>query len=398
VGAQPTGIDIGAAGTTAWVACALAHTLVPINLLTAKTGAPVPLPNAPGDLALPSTAGVAWVLFPSSNGSVSLLGGTVGPFGRQIPVGNAPSVLLGTGSESSWVANSLNDTVQRLNVSGRTAGAAISVARAPGQLELTPDGSSLLVLSYVDGVHAGMLTEINTSTSKAGTPLSVGPAPGPMAVSSSGALAYVASYLARTVTVIDVVNWRIAGTFVLPCGPTDLAVTPDESQLFVACGDSSAVLAYKLPDNTLKAVIPVAGIRDLVMPQQGTNLLVVCDNALENVSTITDKVAKTQAETGNLVDVVETTDASTILAVDNSGAALLWINPATLATAKSIAVGTRPGEVALSPDDTRAYVLDTSLQKLFVVNVSLWKMSATLSTSPDATDVVVPSPVFVPPS
>jgi DNA-binding beta-propeller fold protein YncE len=153
-----------------------------------------------------------------------------------------------------------------------------------------------------------------------------------------------------------------------------------------------------LPDNTLKAVIPVAGIRDLVMPQQGTNLLVVCDNALENVSTITDKVAKTQAETGNLVDVVETTDASTILAVDNSGAALLWINPATLATAKSIAVGTRPGEVALSPDDTRAYVLDTSLQKLFVVNVSLWKMSATLSTSPDATDVVVPSPVFVPPS
>ena len=51
---------------------------------------------------------------------------------------------------------------------------------------------------------------------------------------------------------------------------------------------------------------------------------------------------------------------STILAIDNSGAALLWINPATLATVKSLAVGTRPGEVALSPDDTRAYVLDTS--------------------------------------
>jgi YVTN family beta-propeller protein len=398
IGATPTDLDIDATGTTAWVASALAHTLVPIDLLTGKAGTPVSLSNAPGDLALPSAPGAAWVLYPSSNGSVSFLGGTVGPLGRPIPVGNAPDVLVGTGSESSWVANSLNNTVQRLNIAGQAAGRAISVARAPDELKLTPDGSSLLVVSYGDGLHPGMLTEINTSTSKPGVPLSVGPAPGPMAVSSSGALAYVASYVARTITVIDVVNWRIAGTFVLPCGPTDLAVTPDESQLFVACADSSAVLAYKLPDNTLKAVIPVAGIRGLVMPQQGTNLLVVCDNALENISTITDKVAKTQGETGNLVDVVETTDASTILAVDNSGAALLWIDPATLATAKSIAVGTRPGEVALSPDDTRAYVLDTSLQKLFVVNVSLWKMSATLSTSPDATDVAVPSPVYVPPT
>ena len=65
-------------------------------------------------------------------------------------------------------------------------------------------------------------------------------------------------------------------------------------------------------------------------------------------------------ETANLVDVVETTDGGTILALDNSGAALLLIDPVTLATKKSLAVGTRPDEVVLSPDDTHAYVLDTS--------------------------------------
>jgi YVTN family beta-propeller protein len=398
VGTTPTAVDIDAAGTTAWVACGLSHTLVPINLVTNKAGAPVSLQNVPGALALPAKSGAAWVLFPSSNGNVTFVGGTVGPIGRAIPVGNDPNVLLGTGSESSWVANSLNDTVQRLNVAGQTSGPAIPVARAPNQLSLTPDGSALLVLSYEDGVHAGMLTKINTSTSKPKTGLSVGPAPGPMVVSTSGALAFVASYLARTVTVIDIVNWRVSGTYPLPCGPTDIAVMPDESQLFVACGDSSAVLGYALPGLTLKAIVPVAGIRGLVMPQQGENLLVVCDNALENIDTNSDKVVKAVTETGNLVDVVETTDASTILAIDNSGAALLWIDPVTLATVKSIAVGTRPGQVALSPDDTRAYVLDTSEQKLYVVNVSLWKMSATLSVSPDATGVAVPSPVFVPPS
>jgi YVTN family beta-propeller protein len=95
---------------------------------------------------------------------------------------------------------------------------------------------------------------------------------------------------------------------------------------------------------------------------------------------------------------VETTDGSSILAVDNSGAALLLIDPVTLATRKSLAVGTRPDEVALSPDNAHAYVLDTSQQKLFVINVSTWKVTVTLGVSPQATDVVVPAPVVVPPS
>ena len=182
VATTPVGVDIDAAGTTAWVTCALSHTLVPINLATGTAGTPVSLPNAPGAVALPSKPGVAWVLFPTSNGSVTFVGGTAGPLGRAIPVGNGPDVLLGTGSETSWVANSLNDTVQRLNVAGQTTGPAIAVAKAPSELKLTPDGDSLLVLSYGDGVHPGMLTKIDTATSKPGTPLSVGPSPGPLAV------------------------------------------------------------------------------------------------------------------------------------------------------------------------------------------------------------------------
>ena len=80
------------------------------------------------------------------------------------------------------------------------------------------------------------------------------------------------------------------------------------------------------------------------------------------------------------------------------GAVLLLINPTTLATTKSLAVGTRPDEVVLSPDNTHAYVLDTSQQKLFVITVASWKVSVTLGVSPNATDVIVPAPVVVPPT
>ena len=96
--------------------------------------------------------------------------------------------------------------------------------------------------------------------------------------------------------------------------------------------------------------------------------------------------------------VAQGSDGSTILAVDNSGAALVMIDALTLTTKKSLALGTRPGQVVLSPDDTHAYVLDSSEQKLFVVNVSTWKIVATIKLSPDAIAVAAPAPVVIPTS
>lgn len=398
VGATPTGMDIDAAGTTAWVASAPDHKLVPVDLLTDKAGATLTLSNAPGDLALPAAAGVAWVLYPSSNGSVNFLDGTTGPLGRSIHVGNGPELMIGTGSETSWVANAITDTVQRINAAGQSAGAPIKVFSSPSELKLTPDGSSLLVLSYGDGVHSGVLTSINTATSKPSTPINVGAGPSNLTLSPAGDYAFIANYQGNAVVEVDIPNWQVKGVLPLPCGPTDLAVTPDDTQLFVACADSSAIVPVKLPDDALETPIGVDSIRFLVMPATGTNLLVVGGNGLQTIDTATNKVIKSVTETANLVDVVETTDGGTILALDNSGAALLLIDPVTLATRKSLAVGTRPDEVVLSPDDTHAYVLDTSQQKLFVVTVSTWNVSGTLGVSPNATDVVVPAPIVVPPT
>jgi YVTN family beta-propeller protein len=398
VGAAPTGVAIDATGTTAWVACAIAHTLVPVNLVTHRASAAVSLGNAPGGVAVPSAAGVAWVLFPSSNGSINFLSGTSGPLRRSIPVGNGPSALIGTGSETSWVANSMTSTVQQINVAGETAGPAILVSHSPVQLKLTSDGSTLLVLSYGDGTHAGALTAIDTATSELRKPLAVGPAPGPMTLSPTSGIAYVASYVARTITVIDPVAWKVDTTLRLPCGPTDMAITPDGNQLFAACADSGAVVGISLSNNRIQGVVAVPSVRQLVMAGDGSTLLVVGDNGLYNVDINTDKILKAVAETGNLVDVVETPDGNTILAVDNSGAALVMINPQTLVTSKSLAVGTRPGEVELSPDGKRAYVLDTSEQRLFVVDVATWKVSETINVAPDAIDIAVPAPVVVPPS
>lgn len=398
VGVAPSGVGIDAAGTTAWVASALDRTLIPVNLQAFTAGAPVSMGNSPGDLVLPAGSGLAWVLFPSSDGALTLLEGAKGPLGRSIPIGNAPDVLVGSGSETSWVANSLTDTVQRLDVAGQTAGSAIKVFLAPTELKLTLDGLEVVVLSYGDGRHAGMLTEINTVTSKPSTPLNIGPGPGDLTMSPAKDVAFVDNYQTHSVTEIDLKNWRLSGIIPLPCGPTGLAITPDGSQLFAACANSGAVVPINLATNRLRAPIAVNSNRGLVMSPAGGTLLVVGDNGLANIDVASDTVVKSVPETSNLVDVVPTPDGSSLLAVDNSGAALLEIDATSLATEKSLTVGTRPGEVDLTPDGSRAYVLDTSEQKLYVVNVAAWDVNATVSVGPNAVSVAVPAPVVVPAS
>jgi YVTN family beta-propeller protein len=394
----PADVAVDAKGTTAWVASSIAHSLVPVSLLSHKVGKAASLDNAPGDLTIPTAPGVAWVLFPSSNGSINFLSGVSGPLRRSIPVGNDPEPLIGTGSETSWVANATTSTVQRLNIAGESAGPPITVDRAPVDLQLTTDGSTLLVLSYGDGQHAGALTGISTATSALSKPLAVGPAPGPLTISPTSGIAYIASYVGRSITIVDVAAWKVDTTLKLPCGPTDMAITPEGNQLYVACADDGAIVGVSLSNNKLEGLVALPSVRRLVMAGDGSTLLVVGDNGLYNVNIDTDKIVKAVPETGNLVDIVETPDGNTLLAVDNSGAALVMINPVTLVTIKSLSLGTRPGEVALSPDGTHAYVLDTTEQKLFVVDVATWKVTTTINIAPNAIDIAVPLPVVVPPS
>ena len=46
--------------------------------------------------------------------------------------------MIGTGSETSWVANTLTDTVQRINAAGQSAGPPIKVFRVAGGAEAHP--------------------------------------------------------------------------------------------------------------------------------------------------------------------------------------------------------------------------------------------------------------------
>ncbi len=391
VGAGPERVIISADGRTAWVANVLDRSLVPVDLRSHRAGATVQLSNAPADLTLPNTGGQAWVLFPTSAGHLNFLNAQ-GSFGRSLGIGNQSGVVIASDSTTAWAVNTLSDSVQHVDMYGETVGAPIHVPRAPNEAVLTPDHHTLLVLSFGDGTQPGFLTAVDTRTAKASAPLAVGVAPSELTLSPDGAIAYIGNHQSNAITVVDLGLWRVRGAIPLPCSPSQLVITPDGAWLFANCSASAAVIPVRTHDLSLGAPIGVAPSPTLVMSSQGKVVFVVANHVLQEIDPGTGTVVLSHEETGNIIALLPTPDDNTLVALENTGGAVLLIHTGTLVTTSSIAVGSRPDELQVTANGSRAYVLDTDTQKLYVVDVNAGKLASTINVAPNAASIVVPKP------
>jgi YVTN family beta-propeller protein len=388
VGSGPAQVRIAPDGLTAWVACVLDRTLVPIDLTTHTSGKAVALADAPSDLSLIASGRAAWVLFTSSAGNITEL--TAGnSLGRAMPVGSDPNLLIAHDSATGWVANAFSDSVQRLDLGGQSIGAPVGVAALPSELKLTPDGRALFVLSFGDGTHPGFLTSVDTASSRPSRPLPVGTAPTSLTVAPDGSTVYIANHQANSVVTVDVKSWTVGKEIALPCSPSQLLITPDGTGLYANCTGAAEVIPVATKDRSVGAPITVGSSAVLVMGNQGRFIFVNANHELQEIEVATNKVVLSHDETGNIVGIAPTPDDTTLVAVENTGGSVLLINAATLVTSSTLSVGARPGGLRLSPDGSRAYVLDTSTQKLYVVDVVGSKVAATLDVGPHAASVVV---------
>jgi YVTN family beta-propeller protein len=391
VGAGPISVTVSADSATAWVTCVLARALVPVDLRAHTAGTPVSLANAPADVSLVNGGGSAWVLFPSSPGSVRLLTSPTGGFGQSIPVGNGPSLLIAHDAASAWTANVLADTVQKVDLAGHSASRAVNVSRTPEQLVLSPDHRALFVLSLGDGAGPGYLTSIDTTSLAAGTPLAVGVAPSSLVITPDGSMGFIANRQTNSVATVNLHTWKAGAPIALPCSPTQLVITPDGSKVYADCSESSAVVPISVTSGVAAAPIAVGDGSSLVMGNQGKLIFVRADHGLQEIEVAVDRVVLSHDVTANIISISPTPDDATLVGVDNTGADLLLINAATLATSNTVSVGARPGGAQLSPDGARAYVLDTGQQKLYIVDVAAAAVTATVDVSPGASSVAVPS-------
>ncbi len=145
------------------------------------------------------------------------------------------------------------------------------------------DGSKVFVSSQRDGAVYVLNASNPAATPVLAGVLPTGAHPDALLLNRAKSLLYVANAHSDTVTVVNTATNAVVGTILLrPTGattiagatPTNLALSPDETTLYVTLGDMNAVAVVALGNNTVTGYIPTGWYPTGVYATAGKKLLV----------------------------------------------------------------------------------------------------------------------------
>ncbi len=298
------------------------------------------------------------------------------------PTVNAPDDVNAGKVTGSLNATDPEGSTLTYAVTGTPANGAVTVDGA-GNYAYTPTQAVRLAASQTPGADTDSFTvtvsdgqastpvtvtvPISSTQTTLNTPTTVGTNPSALAV--SGNYAYVANQGSNTVSVIDTRTGQLVDT--------NLA-TPTVIDPITVGTSPSAVVA------TSNGKVYVAN--------SGSGTVSV-------ISTSTNKVTKTiqvgSSPQGLAISpdgskvYVANTGSGTVSVINTSSDALVDVNPATWWAVDSIAVGSSPTGLAVSPDGTRLYVANKGSGTVSVINTANYGVTKTITAGTQPTSVAV---------
>jgi YVTN family beta-propeller protein len=174
-----------------------------------------------------------------------------GTAGSPIKVGREASCLAATpDGKTVYACSGETGWVTPINTATNTAGRAIKVTQGPVEIVITPNGRTAYVLSQDNnpggGAPAGpgYLTPIDTATNTPGRPINVGMDPGQVVMSPDGSTVYVISVMSQTITPISTATNKAGPAIhITVTDGATMGLTPDGKTLYVT-GTTGTVTAY----------------------------------------------------------------------------------------------------------------------------------------------------------
>jgi YVTN family beta-propeller protein len=214
-----------------YVANAGTDDVLPINAATGQpAGAPIPVGDEPGDIAI-APDGKAYV---ANEGSRTLsvidtrTGGLAGP---PIGVGKRPKgVAISADSALAYVTNEFADTVSVVDLRAGAAVGEIEVGDFPVAVCLTLDGK----LAYVANFASDDVSVIDTGRGEVVDTIPAGSRPTAMALSPDGGTVYVTNRISESVSVIPVGAHEPSSTIPVRTAPNEIAIAPDGGTAYVS--------------------------------------------------------------------------------------------------------------------------------------------------------------------
>lgn len=148
--------------------------------------------------------------------------------GSAIPVGSAPhSNAKRPGHNEVWIDNSTDNTISVINTVTDTVTNTYATGASPNGLAFSLDGS----LAYV-GVSAGIAV-INASTGATIQTMTGSATAEVLVLNNAGTRLYASHPTSNTVDVFDTASRTLLSTITVGTGPWGMAVTSDDSRLYV---------------------------------------------------------------------------------------------------------------------------------------------------------------------
>lgn len=214
-------------------------------------------------------------------------------------------------------------------------------------------------------------------TEDASIPLSVSPQAVPMGIAASSSTVYTANNGTDSVSMIDSTTGQVRGALKVGRGPCALALSPDGKRLYTADsrGDSITVMSVDSTGNLqIVQILPVQ--RNPVAlahhpDASAQRLYVVCqdDNALLEIDTNALQVVNTLAVGTGPTGVALTPDGKEAWVTLNGDSQVAIVSTSPLQKATSVAVTPAPLTIAIAPDGKRAYATQPTSNSVVVLDV-----------------------------
>jgi YVTN family beta-propeller protein len=223
--------------------------------------------------------------------------------------------------------------------------------------------------AYVTNSGSKSVSVIDTATNNVAATIPVGTEPYGIAVSPDGMLIYVANSADTTVDIINSQTYNIIATVGYPyltANPWGIAVTPNGKKVYVTNWRGSDVSVINTTTNAVKSVFVGARPEGVAISPDGTKAYVAnsFDGTVSVIDTSTDiattvlNAANDPWSISNPTGIAISPDGKSVFVTEKSDGVLL-IYDTTTKTSKSVSVGKFPSEVAVSPDGTKAYVVNS---------------------------------------
>ncbi len=293
-----------------------------------------------------------------------------------VNVGSEPfGVVVSPNNQFVYAANYGGASVSVIDAATNTVQTTISVDRNPAELAISSDGSKL----YVTNEKApGTVTVVDLANGNSThTITGLGTNAYGVALTPDGKQLWVANSGGNTVNVIDTSNHSVVSSIVVGTRPAFIAFTPDGEKAYVTC--NHRVFVINAARRTVKTSIQVGNLPlGIAITPTGTTAYIVDFHTFTDsgtalvIDTATDTLIKTiklgssahgerpallpngrylyypESEVGG-VALISTTRNSVV----NDGFACA-----------------QPGDIAISPDGTHAYVTDAIDDIVTVVQIS----------------------------